>query len=83
MEAVTRAIVAGVALMRYRVFLAFSILGGCAWIWSMLLTGYLLGRFVPGVAQHVEKVIIVVVLISISPAIIGAIKARRATRGNP
>ena len=75
-------LVAGVALMRYRVFLAFSILGGCAWIWSMLLTGYLLGRFVPGVAQHVEKVIIVVVLISISPAIIGAIKARRATRGN-
>jgi membrane-associated protein len=76
-------LVAGVAGMRYRVFLTFSVLGGFAWIWSMLLTGYLLGRYVPGVAEHVEKVIILVVLISISPAIIGGIKARRALgRGN-
>lgn len=76
-------LVAGVAAMRYRTFLTFSIIGGLAWIWSMLLTGYLLGRYVPGVAQHVEKVIILVVLISISPAIVGGIKARRAARGNP
>ncbi|HEY3287149.1 MAG TPA: VTT domain-containing protein [Gemmatimonadaceae bacterium] len=76
-------LVAGVAVMRYRTFLTFSIMGGLAWIWSMLLTGFLLGRYVPGVAQHVEKVIILVVLISISPAILGAIKARRAVRGNP
>jgi len=76
-------LVAGVAVMRYRTFLTFSIMGGLAWIWSMLLTGYLLGRYVPGVAQHVEKVIILVVLISISPAIIGGLKARRAARGNP
>lgn len=75
-------LVAGVAVMRYRVFLTFSIIGGLAWIWSMILTGYLLGRYVPGVAQHVEKVIILVILLSISPAIIGAIKARRAVRSS-
>ena len=76
-------LVAGVGLMRYRVFLTYSIIGGVSWFWSMLLTGFLLGRYVPGVAQHVEKVIVVVVLISISPAIIGGIKARRAARRNP
>ncbi len=76
-------LVAGVAGMRYRTFLTYSIVGGLSWIWSMLMTGYLLGRFVPGVAQHVEKVIILVVLISISPAIIGGIRARRGARGNP
>jgi len=75
-------LVAGVAAMRYRTFLTYSILGGTAWIWSMLLTGFLLGRYVPGVAQHVEKVIIVVVLLSISPAIVGGIRARRAAQGN-
>ena len=74
-------LVAGVALMRYRVFLTYSIIGGLAWIWSMLTTGFLLGRYVPGVAQHVEKVIILVVLVSIMPAIIGGIRARRAARG--
>ncbi len=73
-------LVAGVAQMRYRVFLTYSIAGGVSWIWSMLLTGYLLGRYVPGVAQHVEKVIILVVFISILPAIIGGIKARRSAR---
>lgn len=76
-------LVAGVAQMSYRVFLTYSVIGGLSWIWSMLLTGYLLGRYVPGVAQHVEKVIIVVVLISISPAIIGGIKARRAVKARP
>jgi membrane-associated protein len=75
--------VAGVAQMDYRVFLTYSVLGGLSWIWSMVMTGYLLGTYVPGVAQHVEKVIIAVVLISISPALIGAYKARRAARGNP
>lgn len=73
-------LVAGVALMRYRVFLTYSIIGGLAWIWSMLGTGYLLGRYVPGVAQHVEKVIVLVVLVSVMPAIIGGIRARRAAR---
>jgi membrane-associated protein len=76
-------LVAGVAQMDYRVFLTYSVLGGLSWIWSMVMTGYLLGTYVPGVAQHVEKVIIAVVLISISPALIGAYKARRAARGNP
>lgn len=73
-------LVAGVALMRYRVFLTYSIIGGLSWIWSMLTTGYLLGRYVPGVAQHVEKVIILVVLVSILPALIGGFRARRAAR---
>jgi membrane-associated protein len=76
-------LVAGVAQMDYRVFLTYSVLGGLSWIWSMVMTGYLLGTYVPGVAQHVEKVIIIVVLVSISPALIGAYKARRAARGNP
>lgn len=73
-------LVAGVAQMDYRVFLTYSILGGLAWIWSMLSIGYGLGAYVPGVAKHVEKVIIAVVLLSISPAIIGGVKARMALR---
>ena len=41
-------LVAGVGQMRYRTFLTFSILGGTAWIWSMLCFGYFLGQYVPG-----------------------------------
>jgi membrane-associated protein len=40
-------------------------------VWSMLMTGYFLGRTVPGVAKHIEKVILVVIFLSILPGIIG------------
>lgn len=63
-------VVAGVGQMRYASFLAYNVVGGVLWIWSMLITGYVLAKTVPGVAQHVEKVILVVVFLSILPGII-------------
>ena len=71
-------LVAGVARVDYRTFLTFSILGGTAWIWSMVLLGYFLGQHVPGVARHIELVIAGVILVSILPGIIGWWRERRA-----
>jgi membrane-associated protein len=70
-------VVAGMGQMGYRRYTIFNVVGGLAWIWSMLLIGYFLGRYIPGVDQHVEKVIIIVVFLSLLPGIIGWIKARR------
>ena len=69
-------LVAGVARMNYRVFLTFSILGGTLWIWSMLLTGYFLGRYIPGIEKHIELVILTVIFLSILPAIIEYVRSR-------
>ena len=44
----------------------------------MLFIGYFLGRYIPGVDQHIEQVIIVVVFLSLLPGIIGWLRARRA-----
>jgi membrane-associated protein len=63
-------LVAGVGKMDYRTFLTFSVLGGTAWIWSMLMLGFFLGAKVPGVAKHIELVIIGVIFLSILPGII-------------
>jgi membrane-associated protein len=71
-------LVAGVGRMDYRTFLTFSVLGGTAWIWSMLLLGYFLGRKVPGVAQHIDLVIIAVIFVSILPGLIGWWRERNA-----
>jgi membrane-associated protein len=77
-------VVAGVGAMRYRSFLAYNVIGGVLWIWSMLLTGYILGRYVPGIAQHIEKVVLVVIFLSILPGIIGWWRERsRAAAGTP
>ena len=71
-------VVAGVARMRYASFLAYNVVGGVLWIWSMLITGYVLAKTVPGVAKHVEKVILVVVFLSILPGIIAWWRSRAA-----
>ena len=64
-------LVAGVAGMEYRRFMAYNVVGGIVWIWSMLLTGYYLGRLVPGIDKYIELVIIAVIFLSILPGIIG------------
>ena len=70
-------VVAGVAAMRYRDFVFYNVAGGVLWIWSMLFVGYFLGSRVPGIDQHIEKVILVVIFLSILPGIIGYWKERR------
>ena len=70
-------VVAGVAEMQYRSFIIYNVFGGLLWVWSMLFTGYFLGRYIPGIDQHIEKVILVVIFLSILPGIIGWWKERK------
>jgi membrane-associated protein len=69
-------VVAGVAGMTYRRFAMFNVVGAAAWILSMTLTGYVLGTSFPLLVKHIEKVIIVVVFLSILPGIVEYAKAR-------
>jgi membrane-associated protein len=71
-------VVAGMAQMNRRRYAIYNVIGGLAWIWSMLFIGYFLGRYIPGVDRHIETVIAIVILISISPGIIAWYRARRA-----
>jgi membrane-associated protein len=73
-------VIAGVGGMRFRDFLTFNIIGAFAWIWSMLGIGYFLGSYIPGIDQHIEIVVVVVVFLSILPGLIGGYRARRARR---
>lgn len=65
--------VAGVADMHYVKFAQFNIFGGIFWILSMTLLGYFLGN-IPGIEKHIEKVIVIIVFLSISPAIYSWVK---------
>jgi membrane-associated protein len=76
-------LVAGVARMSYRTFLTYSVLGGTVWIWSMLFIGYFLGRMVPGIDKHIEKVIIIVIFLSILPGIISWLRERKIAKQQP
>jgi membrane-associated protein len=69
-------VVAGVAEMTYRRFAVFNIAGGIGWVASMTLTGYFLGRSIPGIERHIEYVIAIVIFISILPLIVKYIQHR-------
>src|SRR3954470_8917291 len=70
-------VVAGMGQMGSRRYTMFNVVGGVAWVWSMLFIGYFLGRYIPGVDQHIETVILIVIVVSLLPGIISWLKARR------
>jgi len=87
-------VVAGVGRMEYRRFLFYNIFGGIGWVCSMVLLGYALTPvldpmlkpiFGPTVRvqDHVEKVIIIVVFLSISPGLYHWAKAKFGKHEKP
>jgi membrane-associated protein len=72
-------VVAGVAKMPYRRFASFNVIGGASWVLSMTLLGQLLGQVVPDIGKHIEKVIIVVVFVSLLPGLIAWWRNRSKT----
>ena len=63
--------------MPYPRYLVFDIFGGVFWVGAMILGGYSLGRSVPNIGQRIHYVIAVVIFLSILPAIISILRARR------
>jgi len=63
-------IVAGIGQMKYSKFLFYNVFSALLWILSMTLIGYYLGKTIPDIDKHIEKVIVVIVFLSLLPAII-------------
>lgn len=62
-------VLAGVSKMTYSKFLTFDIIGGIAWGGGVTVLGYFLGN-VAFIRDHVEAIFLLIVLVSILPAII-------------
>lgn len=67
---------AGVAEMNYFRFLAFSVAGVVAWIFSITMLGRTLGG-IPLVRQYFDKVILLIIALSLLPVLSEFWKARR------
>ncbi len=70
--------VAGAAQMPYLRYLLFDVFGGIFWVGAMILGGFFLGRTVPNIGQKIHYVIVVVVLLSVLPAVISILRSRGA-----
>ena len=62
--------------MSYATFISYNIIGALGWIWSMLLLGYFLAKQFPVIGNHIEGLVVVVVLLSISPPVVTWIRSR-------
>ena len=68
--------VAGVSKMPYGYFITWNLIGGVTWVATFTLLGYFFGN-IPFVQNNFELVIVAIVLISLIPAVVEAVKVRR------
>ena len=67
--------VAGIGKMHYLRFLSYNIVGAGLWVLLFCVAGFFFGN-IPFVKDNFSVVIIAIILISLLPAVIGAIKAK-------
>jgi len=72
-------VVAGIAQMSYPRFAAYNIFGGIFWVCSMTGAGYYLGS-IPWIRHNLEKVILVIVLVSVMPIVTEYFRSRSKVR---
>jgi len=68
---------AGVAGMSYRRFLSFNVIGGVAWICSLVYAGYLFGN-IPWVKNNLTLIVIAIVVVSLIPVVSTYLQERRS-----
>ena len=73
---------AGVAGMTYRRFLAYNVVGAILWITSLVYAGYLFGN-IPWVKENLTLIVIIIVFVSLIPAVGTFVADWRARRARP
>ncbi len=76
------AFIAGVGKMHYARFLAFNVVGAIGWVTLMITLGYWLGN-IPVIRQNFEKVVLVIIAVSLIPVALQVLSARRSKVNAP
>ncbi|OXS66921.1 cytochrome O ubiquinol oxidase [Lysinibacillus sp. KCTC 33748] len=67
--------VAGASKMKYGYFILYNVVGAVLWVFSCTLLGYFFGN-IPIIKDNFSTVLILIILISVIPAVIGVIKSK-------
>ncbi|NTW30616.1 MAG: DedA family protein [Candidatus Moranbacteria bacterium] len=63
-------ILAGVAEMKYMVFLAYNIAGAAIWAVGLTVLGYFLGTRIPDIDKYLLPIVLVIIVVSVLPGVI-------------
>jgi len=70
-------IVAGIGKMKYKTFMAYNVIGGAIWTGLLTLSGYFLGKIIPGIGTYLNYIIVVIIFISIIPIVFEWVRSRK------
>lgn len=74
--------VAGIGRMGYAKFALYNVVGALIWVWTLLLAGYWLNDQ-PWVKENKSVVILAIIVISVLPAVVEVVRARREKTAAP
>jgi membrane-associated protein len=69
-------IVAGIVKLDYIKFLFYSIAGAFLWVNTLVLTGYFMGKYIPGTKEYLGYIVIFLIVITSIPFIYNSLKKR-------
>ncbi|RBL88412.1 DedA family protein [Chitinophaga flava] len=69
-------IVAGIVQMEKKKFMLFNIIGSFSWVFSMMLAGHYLDKLFPTLKNHLELIILVIILVTTLPVIIKLVSGK-------
>ncbi|ANI93651.1 DedA family protein [Dietzia timorensis] len=72
-------LVAGMSGMRYKVFITYNVIGAVAWAAGVTFLGWLLGE-IQFIRDHIDLILILIVLVSVLPMIIAGARKIYARR---
>lgn len=75
-------IMAGVVNIDFRKFVLYNISGCIAWVVSMTLSGYFLGRVFPSLQENLEYIVIIIIAVSMIPVVLTYLKERKRAKNN-
>jgi len=71
--------VAGVGRMSYGYFFSYNVFGGIVWVGLFSAAGYWFGN-IPFIRDHFSVVVLAIIVVSVLPMLIEALKARRESQ---
>lgn len=69
--------VAGASRMKYGYFIVYNVIGAVLWVFACVFLGYFFGN-IPVVKDNFSIVIILIIFVSVIPAVLGVVKSKLA-----
>ena len=73
-------VVAGMADMNYRHFVAYTVIGAVIWAVGVSWLGYFLGSLVPDAGKYLEYIVAAIIVVSIAPPIVHLLRERSRSK---